>query len=475
MSKKNVIAKASLVYILISFVNKGIGIITIPIFTRLLSTSEMGMVTTWISWMTILLPITSLSLSSGSFYIAMNEFKNERDKYLSSSLFLISILTLFIFLIYIFFSNFFNRLLTLSSVDITFMFIYLMFSPAFDFWILRKRYEYKLREVAIVSIIVNTVASLIAVLLVIIGHNKGHNLGQVRVISTYSFLSCVGIFFFYILIKNGGTLFDKKYWKFAFQVSTPLVVHSLAKNVLDVSDRTMISYFCGKDESGIYGILYQISSLSLIIWAAINNAFAPFLFEKLDKNDNSEKKTIAQISTAIIVIYGFFSIILTAVAPEIVFFLTTKQYFNAVYIIPPIAAGVFLTCIYNLFANVILYHKKTIVIMVATLFAAILNVGLNAMYIPRYGFQAAAYTTLIAFVILSVIQGISMHYVHKELLYEIKKITIISVVVICICMSFNFVYGNCILRFFLVFILFIIAMLFRTKIIGVILQIKQRE
>ena len=170
----------------------------------------MGMVTTWISWMTILLPITSLSLSSGSFYIAMNDFKKERDKYLSSSLFLIFILTLFIFFIYVVFNDFFNRLFTLSTVDISFMFFYLMFSPAFDFWILRKRYEYKLREMTIVSIVVNTVASLIAVLLVIITQNKGLDLGRVRVISTYSFLSCVGIFFFFNLIKKGGTLFDKK-------------------------------------------------------------------------------------------------------------------------------------------------------------------------------------------------------------------------------------------------------------------------
>ena len=237
----------------------------------------------------------------------------------------------------------------------------------------------------------------------------------------------------------------------------------------------MISFYCGKDESGIYGILYQISSLSLIIWAAINNAFTPFLFEKLDKKDKCETKKIAQISTGIILIYGFFSIIMTAVAPEIVFFLTNKQYFAAVYIIPPIAAGVFLTCIYNLFANIILYHKKTVGIMIATLFAAFINVGLNAIYIPKYGFQAAAYTTLIAFVVLSILQGVGMHYIHKEQLYEIKKITLISVVVICVCLSFNFVYSNWILRFVLIFLLFIIAILFRTKIIGVILQIKKRE
>ena len=109
------VLKASVVYIIVSLINKGIGIITVPIFTRLLTVEEMGTVTTWISWMTMLLPITSLSLASGSMYIAMNEYKgNERQKYQSSVLSLATISSVLCLIVYLIFSDFFNSYLTKS-------------------------------------------------------------------------------------------------------------------------------------------------------------------------------------------------------------------------------------------------------------------------------------------------------------------------------------------------------------------------
>ena len=93
--------KVSIIYILINFFNKGIGIITIPIFTRFLSVAEMGTVTIWTSWLTLLTPITTMSLTTGSMYIAMNEFKDKRDEYQSSILFLSSISSIVCFIIYL--------------------------------------------------------------------------------------------------------------------------------------------------------------------------------------------------------------------------------------------------------------------------------------------------------------------------------------------------------------------------------------
>lgn len=45
-------------------------------------------------------------------------------------------------------------------------------------------------------------------------------------------------------------------------------------------------------------------------------------------------------------------------APEIVRILATKEYYEAIYIMPPIAAGVFLTSVSNMYSNLLIYHKK---------------------------------------------------------------------------------------------------------------------
>lgn len=465
------VLKTSIIYVLVSLLNKGIGIITIPLFTRLLTTAEMGTVTTWISWMTILTPITSMSLMAGSLYIAMNEFADKRDEYQSSVLSLSTISSIICFILYLIFHNMLNKLFTLSTPLMIFMFIYLIFSPALEMWMLRQRYEYNTKKMAIVTLVSNILASIVALLLVFIFKNSSYNLGNLRLYGTYAVMGIFGIIFYINIIKKGKVLFNKNYWVFGLSISLPLIIHTLAKNVLDISDRLMISIYCGKDVVGIYGTIYSMSTMALIIWMAINNAFIPYLYDKLTKNNAEEVKDIRKMSNIMILLYAVACIVLTIMAPEIVKILTTEQYYEAIYIIPPVAAGIFLTCVYNLFANVILFHKKSIGVMFATIIAAVTNVLLNAIFIPKFGYIAAAYTTLIAYVVLSIFQGVIMVKVHRKPLYNIKIITVISIIVVSVCLICNVLYKITIIRYLIIFIVIIIALLNKNKIIDLLKKI----
>ena len=449
-SRKNNVLSASIIYVIVSLVNKGIGIITIPIFTRLLSASEMGVVSIWTSWLLMITPIATLSLMTGSFYIAMNQYPKERDKYQSSVLFLSTVSSITCFILYFIFKDLLNKLFTLDTGLMVFMFVYLVLSPSMDIWLLRKRYEYETKKMAIVSLISSLLSSIVALLLVIILKDKNYNLGNVRVYGTYGILAIFSLFFYILIIKKGKVLFDKNYWRFGLSISIPLIFHSLAKNILDVSDKSMISFYCGKEAVGIYGTVYSISTLSLIVWTAINNAFVPYLFESLSSEKDDDIKNIGKASYIMIGIYAVVCLGLTMIAPEIVRLLTTDSYYEAIYIIPPVAAGIFLTCVYNLFANVILFHKKSTGVMVGTIIAAVTNVVLNAIFIPIFGYIAAAYTTLTAYVVLSIIQGIIMINVHKKPLYNMKIIFILSFFVIGICLSFTILYKKTIIRYIVI-------------------------
>ena len=355
-----------------------------------------------------------------------------------------------------------------------FMFAYLMFSPSLEMWLIQQRYVYNVKGMAIVTLVSNISASAFSVLLILLLKHSGLDLGEIRLYSTYTVLLLFGLFFFIYILVKGKVFYSKKYWSFGLKISVPLMVHTLAKNILDVSDRSMISLYCGKGDAGIYGTIYSISALSLVIWSSINNAFVPYLYEKLENNKKEDINEICKITYIIIIVYAAVCIALTAIAPEIIQILTTDEYFSAVYIIPPIATGIYLTCIYNIFANVILFHKKSVGVMVATVIASIINIVLNAIFIPMFGYVAASYTTLIAFVVLSVFQGIVMKIVHKEKLYDMKLIILITCVVVLICLSFNLVYNSIIIRYSMIIILFVVMFIFRKKLIKIFKKIKSR-
>lgn len=475
MAKESKEVKASIIYVIVGFINKGIGIITVPVFTRLLTTEEMGTVTTWISWMTILLPIASLSLSSSSLIIAMNEFRTSRDQYESSTLCLSTLSSLICAIVYFLFRKQLNSLFTLTTPLMFFMILYLAFSPAMEMWMVRQRYEYNIKNMTIVTLASNLSAAIIGVIFVLLLNDSGKDLGKVRIYATYTILIAFGIFFYFRILKTGRTIYNSKYWKFALKVSVPLIFHTLAKNILDVSDRTMISMYCGKSAAGIYGTIYSISSLSLIVWNSINNAFVPYLYERLETDSKDSVVTIKKITNIVLIVYAVACIGLTAIAPEIVHILTTEDYYDAVYIIPALSAGIFLTSVYNLFADVILYHKKSTIVMCATIIATVVNVILNAIFIQLIGYQAAAYTTLVSFIILAVAQGVAMRKIHKKDLYNVKFVLMISVVVLVGCMSFNFIYNYTVIRYVITVVILAGLLLSWKKVKGVMVKLGRKE
>ena len=79
MKKLSLQLKASVMYTIAGLLTKGLSFITMPIFTRLLSVEQIGMIANFTSWQSILLTITTLSLGTGAFNVAMVEFAEERD------------------------------------------------------------------------------------------------------------------------------------------------------------------------------------------------------------------------------------------------------------------------------------------------------------------------------------------------------------------------------------------------------------
>lgn len=471
--KKSVVFKASVVYVLVSFLNKALGIITIPVFTNILSTEEMGIVTTFIAWLSMLTPLVTLSLVTAGFFVAMNDFKDIRNEYQSSILSFTTVSTFAFFLVYLLSRNILNHMFTLPTSIMVFMFVYLMVSPALDIWLIRQRYEYNLKGMAIVTVLTNIIPTLIAVITTVFLRNSNINLGFIRIYCTYGVQILFCLFFYILIIKKGKVLYSRRYWSYAIKLSAPLVIHNIAKSILDVSDRSMISYISGKSSAGIYGTIYSVSSLALIVWNAINTAFTPYVFEKLDEHNESDATEVNLISMKLIMLYAVATIVLSIIAPEIVKLLMTDDYYTAVNIIPAIVAGIYFTCIYNLYANVILYHKKTTLIMKATLTAACTNIVLNYICINHFGYQAAAYTTLLSCVLLAIMQGLAMNKIHKEKLYDNKMIFIISVMVIVICIATNFIYSYPIIRYVILLIIGIMFVINRKKLIDIVKAVKR--
>ncbi len=450
--KLGVGVKASVVYTLASLLTRGLAIITTPIFTRIMTSAEIGTVTLYNSWYSMISAVATLSLTSGGFQLAMKEFEGRRDQYMSSVLSITSLVAMLIGGVYFGAPGFWQEQLGLSHELIILMLIGFLVAPARDFWMAKQRYEYKYRRVGILSFATGILASALSVFAVVLLNSRGSDkIAEGRLFANYFVIYGVAFIIWLYVFAKGKTFFSKEYWKFSLSISLPLVGYSMARQVLEVSDRAMISRFVGDSEVGIYGLLYSVSSLSLLVWNAINASFVPYLYQNME--NKGKEKSIQTMASGLLGTYALVAIAITFFAPEIVRILATEEYYQAIYIAPPIAAGVFLTSVSHMYSNILLFFRKSKAIMIISVTAALTNVILNFIFIPIYGYMAAAYTTLIAYIILAGGEGvIAVRVYRKETnrkmrVYHNGQILLLGVITIIMSMAALLVYNNTILRY----------------------------
>lgn len=393
--------KATIAFVIASTINQGLTLLVTPIFVRIMSTEEIGIITNFNSWTTLISIIVNMVLYSSSYMIAMNEFPNKRYQYTSCALFVSMFSTIIFFIIYYIFSDIFENILHISKNLIYLMCLGFMFLPATNFWLTMERYKYNYINVLIVSVLSATIATLFSLYAVFYAQKNSLNSAEARLFGTYFINILIGILFSVYIFFKGKKIWDKEFYKFIAVVNSPMIIHSLAKNTLDISDRVMISALIGNSEAGIYGTLYSISTLVMIIWNSINISITPYMFSKMNKIDTS-LFILKRFIKILLISFFMFSTIFTLIVPEIIKVFTTEEYFKAINIIPPIISGCFITSIYSLIGNILLYNKKTTSIMKATVLASIINILLNRIFIPFFGYQAAAYTTIIGYITLSI-------------------------------------------------------------------------
>ena len=429
-------AKSAVVYTLSTLFSRGLAIISVPIFTRIMSTSEMGVVNLYNSWYSIISSIATLSLTSGGYIVALKEFSDKRDEYQSSVLSLTSIIALAITLVFAINPAFWCQVLGLPLHLLWLMALGFLFAPARDFWLARQRFEYKYiipGAVTIGSAIIATVLSVCAV--IYSGKSGIESTATYRLFANYIVLYGVALVIWLDTFRKGRTFFVKEYWVLSLQLSIPLVGYAVATQILNVSDRMMISKMVDNSSVGIYGTIYTVSSLSLMVWGAIHSSFVPYLFQNIDKPNSGVKK----VSGSLVFVYGMIAVLATYLAPEIVAILATEEYYEAIYIMPPIAAGVFLTCLTNLYSDIPVYFKKTKYVMYPAAVAAVLNLILNYIFIGIYGYMAAAYTTMASYVVWVILQVFWANLIEKQQgitdgVFNNKNFLAISILTMALCM-----------------------------------------
>lgn len=418
-------AKASFWFLVCSFFQKGISVVTTPIFTRLLSTAEYGQYNVFNSWLSIITIFVTLNLFYGVYTQGLVKFEEEREVFTSSLQGLTLILVCAWTVVYLLFRSFWNSMFSLTTVQMLAMFVMIWTSAVFNFWASEQRVLYKYRALVLITIIVSLAKPIIGILFVVLAEDKvtARILGLVLV----EFAGYTALFI--LQMYRGKKFFSAKFWRYAIGFNIPLVPHYLSQTVLNSADRIMIKDMVGAEEAGIYSLAYSIALIMTLFNTALMNTVSPWIYQKIKAK---RIKDIASIAYITLMAIAGVNLLLIAFAPEAVRIFAPSTYYEAVYVIPPVAMSVYFMYGYDLFAKFAFYYEKTGFIMAASVAGAILNIVLNYFFILLYGYRAAGYTTLVCYIIYSVCHYLFMNQVSDRFCdgirpYDRKKIMKITI------------------------------------------------
>ena len=335
----SVVAKAAIWFVFCTMLQKCIAFITVPIFTRIMPTEEYGMYSTFLSWYSILTVICTLNMHSCVYSNVLAKINDEKErmKKAISMLSLSGCITLIVFVIYLIFHQYVNRIIGLPTALVCLLFAQILFEPPVNFWSMKQRFEYKYVKLVIRTITMVILNAILGIVFVILSKE---NQAIARGISIVLVQIVFGGAFYIYYIKNAKTIFSVKEWKHFLNVQLPLLPHSLSLTILSSSDRIMINNMAGGVKTAIYSVAYSAGYVVNVLKNSIVDALKPWIYQKIkSKEYNKIRKNV----NSIMVLVTLISVVFTAFAPEVIFLMAPRQYHEAIYVIPPVAASSFFT------------------------------------------------------------------------------------------------------------------------------------
>lgn len=415
--------KASLWFTICSILQKGISFITVPIFTRMLSVEEYGIISLFGAWQNILTIFATLNLSYQIFNNGMVKYEKDQDGYTTAMLGLSNFATILVFAFYLVFHTALDKVFELPMSAMIMMFIGFFFSASTSLWTVHQRYKFKYKLLCFVTLAISLGSALLGALFVQI-----KSVGIARILGDTVTISTVGFLIYVLIVRKNHKLLNLAYWKYALKLDLPLIPHYLSMTVLGSSDRIMINNLCGKSFTALYSVPYNASMVMQIVTSSINSSFIPWTYQKCK---DKEYGKLNEFSSILLILVMVITLIPSLFAPELVWLLGSNKYSDSMWVVPPVSCSVFFTFLYSLFSNVELYYEKSKNIMNASTGAAIGNIVLNYIFISLFGYISAAYTTLACYILLSILHYSFMIKICKEQqikepIYNVKLILALS-------------------------------------------------
>ena len=378
------------IYLLSNIISASIPFALLPILTRNLSTSEYGIIAIFQSLLAgfcSFVGISSQGAASIKYY--HRDIEEYEQKYYIGNCILILLITTV--LSFIFAMTYEKTILNWLHIDAELLYISILIA-SFNFIITIRMSQWQTRKQSkyygIFQVAQNLFNFSLSIILVIY-YSLGFYGRVMALCITPIFFSAIAL---HLLHKDKllGFAWRPQYLREIFIYGIPLIPHTTGYFLLSSVDRLIINNQLGMTQVGIYMVAFQLTSAMSLVFDALNNAYVPWLFERLKLEQIRIKYHIVNFTYLYWIGLIAIAIIAFLIGPTIIMIIAGEKYKSASEIIGWLALGQVFHGMYLMVTNYILYSKRTGLLSFSTLSAGLVNICLLILLIPIFKLKGAA-------------------------------------------------------------------------------------
>lgn len=458
----SITAKATIWYTLCNMLQKLAAFLIIPFLTRMLSVSDYGLYSVFLSWTDIFEIFATMRIYSNGYVAGLVKNADDQDKYTCSIQFTSIVITVICLLLFSLFSNQISHIININTIYIYYMFLSFFATSSIGIWSSRQRVNNKYKLLVMVTLFYSVFAPITSIIGAYLAVDKLNVVILVRVVAQF----IISVPFAAMNLFGPKKQIIIKYCKESLSYNIPLVPYYLSMVVLNSSDRIMISKIVGDAEAGIYSVAYSLSMAVFVFVGALNLSLQPWIFNKLKEGNANGADKVMSYATCFI---AFLNICVLIVAPELIRIVASEKYADAMWTMPPIICSLLVIFIYQQVLNIHFYYGENKIIFIASIVAAGLNLTLNYIFITAFGYIAASYTTLISYLLILVLYIITMKRIAKKNninyceYFNLPLMIGVLVVQEIVAVLIMILYPYTIIRYLFILSIAILAILFRKR------------
>ena len=402
---------ASLWYTASGILERGIAFLFTPVFTRILTPEEYGLYPLYVSWMGLFTVLITLELSGSVIYRGLTRFIGREKEFIRSASDIILTVGVIALAQSYLFSGATERLTGMNAAITRILIIQISANGIINLYLAKCRHRYNYRTPSIINLTFALLSPTLAVLL--INFTRVRAEGRIAAQLAVSVAIALPLLVSIYRSKSGG----REMKRYILRLAMPLLPHFVSTTIIAQCGKIIIGHYYGESDVAKYSVAFSVGFLLSMLTGGIYSALSPWIMRKMS---HGYEDKINSTVTSLFSMLAVLSLLIPALAPEIMSVLAPSEYGEAVTAVYPVCLSVLITFLSNIFSSIIMYYEKSKLIAISSVAVAALSLSLNLLLTSRYGYVFAA--------IIQVISSLLILMFYAFILGGVLKKQVISLI-----------------------------------------------